>query len=197
MDMKEENRFKEQYQAAALCRRMMREHAKEGALCIDATMGNGHDTLYLCGLAGENGHVLAFDIQEAALQRTQERLEHHLPYCNYELILDSHSHMNRYAEAGSADCIVFNLGYLPGGDHSIATKPGTTLEALGQSLSLLKPGGLLCICIYSGGDTGFEERDAVLAYLKNLNARDYLVLVTENYNRPNNPPMPVMVVRMR
>lgn len=197
MDMKEENGFKERYQAAALCRRMVQEHVKEGAFCIDATMGNGHDTLYLCTLAGEKGRVLAFDIQKAALERTRERLENHLPYCNYELILDSHSHMDRYAGADSADCIVFNLGYLPGGDHSIATKPATTLAALGQSLSLLRPGGLLCLCIYSGGDTGFEERDAVLAYLKNLDARDYLVLVTEYYNRPNNPPIPTMVVRMR
>ncbi len=185
------------YQITAWCRRMMQEHVQEGSFCIDATMGNGHDTLCLCELAGERGHVLAFDIQEQAISKTRERLEKNLPYCNYELILDSHSHMERYAASESADCIVFNLGYLPAGDHRIATKPETTIEALRQSLALLKPGGLISLCIYSGGDSGFEEKDAVLAYLKNLDARDYLVLVTEYYNRPNNPPIPAAVFRLR
>ena len=86
---------------------------------------------------------------------------------------------------------------MPAGDHSIATKPETTIEALRQSLALLKPGGLISLCIYSGGDSGFEEKDAVLAYLRNLDSGDYLVLVTEYYNRPNNPPIPAAVVRIR
>lgn len=194
--MKKKEILGEYYQVTAWCRRMMREHVKEGAFCIDATMGNGHDTLYLCELAGEQGHVLAFDIQEQAIAHTRERLEKNLPYRNYELILDSHSHMEQYAAAGSADCIVFNLGYLPAGDHSIATKPESTIEALRQSLALLKPGGLISLCIYSGGDSGFAEKDAVLAYLRNLDSRKYLVLVTEYYNRPNNPPIPAAVVRI-
>ena len=69
--------------------------------------------------------------------------------------------MTQYADAGTIDCIVFNLGYLPGGDHRLATKPASTLRALEQSLPLLKKGGMVSLCIYSGGDTGFEERDAV------------------------------------
>lgn len=194
--MKTENRFQEQYQAARWYRRIVREHVREGGACIDATMGNGNDTLYLCELVGPTGHVLAFDIQEAAAARTKERLEENLPYCNYELILDSHSHMDRYAAPDSIDCIVFNLGYLPSGDHRIATKRETTIAALEQSLVLLKEGGLLGICIYSGGDSGFEEKDAVLAYLRQLDAKKYLVLVTEYYNRPNNPPIPAVVIRL-
>ncbi len=196
MDKTEETALRKRYQATELCRRVMEEHVKEGAFCIDATMGNGHDTLYLCRLAGERGRVLAFDIQEEALARTRERLEKNLPYRNYELILDSHSHMERYAGAGSADCIVFNLGYLPAGDHGIATKPGTTIKALEQALLLLRPGGVLSLCIYSGGDSGFEERDAVLAWLRSLDAGSCLALVTEYYNRPNDPPIPALVIRL-
>lgn len=187
---------KQDYQITSWCRRMMRGHVQPGAFCIDATMGNGNDTEYLCTLAGERGHVLAFDIQEAALLHTKKRLESALLFCNYELILDTHSHMERYAGEESADCIVFNLGYLPGGDHTVATEAETTLQALAQGLKLLKKGGLMSVCIYSGGDSGFEEKEAVLGWLKALDARRYLALVTEYYNRPNDPPVPAMVIKL-
>lgn len=184
------------YQITAWCQRMMSEHVSDGALCIDATMGNGNDTEFLCRLAGESGHVLAFDIQPEAVAHTRERLERELTFCNYELHLDSHSNMSSYVQADSVDCIAFNLGYLPGGDHALATKPETTIAALEQGLTLLKKNGLMSVCIYSGGDSGFEEKDAVLAWMRALDSRKYLVLATEYYNRPNNPPMPVMVIKL-
>lgn len=185
------------YQITSWCKRMIQEHVREGSFCIDATMGNGNDTLFLCQLAGKQGHVLALDIQEDALVHTRERLEKELDCCNYELLLDSHANLKTHAEPESADCIVFNLGYLPAGDHQIATKPETTLKAISQSLEILKPGGLLSLCIYSGGDSGFEEKEAVLSYIKELDSRKYLVLVTEYYNRPNHPPIPAFVVRLQ
>ena len=81
---------------------------------------------------------------------------------NYELFLDSHANMGNYAEPMSVSCIVFNFGYLPGGNHKLATRPESSLLALTTSLSLLKKGGILMLCIYSGGDSGFQERDALL-----------------------------------
>ncbi|MDO4323431.1 MAG: class I SAM-dependent methyltransferase [Lachnospiraceae bacterium] len=184
------------YQITAWCRRLMGEHVQKGAFCIDATMGNGNDTEYLCTLAGEEGCVLAFDIQQKALEHTRNRLEKSLDFCNYELILDSHSRMEQYAGPESADCIVFNLGYLPGGDHTVATKPAATIQALEQSLTLLKRGGLMSVCIYSGGDSGYEEKETVLKWLKGLDSRKYLVLVTQYYNRPNDPPIPAVVIKL-
>lgn len=184
------------YQITSWCRRMMREHVKEGDFCIDATMGNGNDTEYLCGLTGVSGRVLAFDIQQEALHQTKGRLEQTYTYCNYTLVLDSHSCMDCYAQPESAACIVFNLGYLPGGDHQIATKADSTIQALEQGLKILKKNGLMSICIYSGGDSGFEEKDAVLQWLQQLDPKKYLVLVTQYYNRPNHPPIPAMVIRL-
>ncbi|MDO4344199.1 MAG: class I SAM-dependent methyltransferase [Eubacteriales bacterium] len=184
------------YQITSWCRRMMSGHVSPGAFCIDATMGNGSDTQHLCSLAGPRGRVLAFDIQPAALKHTRARLEKALPFCNYELILDSHVHLKQYAAPDSVDCITFNLGYLPGGDHLLATRAETTLEALSQSLKLLKKGGLLSVCIYSGGDTGYEEKNAVLSWLKTLHSKEYLVLVTEYYNRPNDPPIPAQIIKL-
>ncbi len=185
------------YQITQWCRHFIAAQVKPGDLCIDATMGNGHDTELLCRLAGTQGQVLAFDIQEAALKNTQKRLLEAGVPDNYRLILDSHSHMEQYADAGSVSCIVFNFGYLPGGDHALATRPSTSIAAVEQSLSLLKPDGLLSLCIYSGGDSGFEERDALLAYLKELDPKKYLVILSSYYNRPNHPPIPVLVRKCR
>ena len=53
----------------------------------------------------------------------------------------------------------------------------------------------MSLCIYSGGDSGFTERDALLAYLKTLDSKRYLVILSSYYNRPNNPPIPVMIVK--
>lgn len=186
---------KQDYQITSWCRHLIREHVHSGSFCIDATMGNGNDTSLLCELAGRQGRVIAFDIQPQAIEHTRKRLEEQSVDCPYELILDSHSNMSNYAASNTADCIVFNLGYLPGGDHSIATHAETTIQALEQGLSLLRKNGLMSVCIYSGGDSGFDERDAVLRWLKTLDSKKFLVLVTQYYNRPNNPPIPVAIIK--
>ena len=189
---------------------------KERSLFIDATAGAGKDTLFLCELLGEaGGEVLAMDIQELALAKTKRRLEA-AGYValtatdgtswvelrdvtgkkHVRLALRGHEHMDEYFPQGTVDLILFNLGYLPGGDHNLATKAATTIPALIKALSLLRPGGLLSLMIYSGGDSGFEERDRVLAWLKDLDAQRYVVLVEAFYNRPNNPPLPVFVRKL-
>ena len=161
-------------------------------IVVDATMGNGHDTLFLAKLAKQ---VYAFDIQEQALTATQKRLNAgHVPE-NYRLLLESHANMAEYATPDSVSCIVFNFGYLPGGDHSLATRGKTSIQALTQALTLLKKGGMISLCIYSGGDSGFEERDQILDWLKNLDPHQYLVIKSEYYNRPNNPPIPVLIIK--
>lgn len=184
------------YQITQWCAHFIREQVKPGDLCIDATMGNGNDTLLLSTLAGETGKVFAFDIQESALESTKKHLlEAGVPE-NYTLLLESHTKINAYASPGSVSCIVFNLGYLPGGDHSLAIKGASTIEALKQALILLQKGGLISLCIYSGGDSGFEERDMVLSWLSRLDPKKYLVIRSDYYNRPSNPPIPVLVIRL-
>lgn len=185
------------YQITQWCSRFIEEQVKEGDICIDATMGNGNDTLLLSRLAGPDGQVLAFDIQEQALQAARQKLLCENAPANYTLFLESHTHMADHVKPDSVSCIVFNFGYLPGGDHSLATRSETSIQALEQSLTLLKKGGLLSLCIYSGGDSGFEERDALLTWLKKLDSHNYLVIRSDYYNRPNNPPIPVLVIRLR
>ena len=103
--------------------------------------------------------------------------------------------MGAYAQAESVEVICFNFGYLPGGDHTIATRKETSLEAIEKGLLLLKHGGMMSLCIYSGGDTGFEEKEAILQYIRVLNPKEYTVIVNEYYNRENNPPIPVFIFK--
>ena len=135
-------------------------------------------------------------IRDRALQAARQKLLRENAPANYTLFLESHTHMADHVKPDSVSCIVFNFGYLPGGDHSLATRSETSIQALEQSLTLLKKGGLLSLCIYSGGDSGFEERNALLTWLKKLDSHNYLVIRSDYYNRPNNPPIPVLVIRL-
>ena len=184
------------YQITNWVHHFLEDHVQPGDICMDATMGNGNDTALLSRLVGEKGRVVAFDIQQMAIDNTRERLKKEECPQNYELVLDSHETMGDYAEENTVSCITFNLGYLPGGDHSKATKGESSIRAIETGLALLKKKGLMTVCIYSGGDSGFEEKDAVLAHLKALDPKKYLVIVSEYANRPNNPPIPVLVIKM-
>lgn len=183
------------YQITNWSHELFRLQVKKGGVYVDATMGNGHDTLFLCEMAEETGKVLAFDIQEQALCATDELLKKHGMRQRAELHLDSHTHMDQYLDEETVDGIYFNFGYLPGGDHALATKADTSVEAIEKGLFLLKKGGVMALCIYSGGDTGFEEKDRILKYLKTLDEKKYAVIVNSYYNRKNNPPIPVFIAK--
>ncbi len=184
------------YQITQWCHHWISEHVKEGDLCIDATAGNGNDTLVLCELVGKSGKVFAFDIQKIAVENTKRLLDERGVLKRAEVILGSHLHMEQYAEENTVSCITFNFGYLPGGDHALSTKKESSIAAIHQGLRLLKKGGMMSLCIYSGGDSGFEERDGIMQELKRLDSKKYLVIVSEYYNRPNNPPIPAMIIKL-
>lgn len=182
-------------QITSWCHEVIRGQAQREGIYIDATMGNGYDTLFLCELAGVSGKVFAFDIQKQALEMTKNRLEEHGFQERAYLILDGHENMDRYIKPESADVICFNFGYLPGGDHQIATMPDTSVAAVEKGLSILKQGGMMSLCIYSGKDTGFEESERILSFLKNLPPRQYTVIRNDYWNRENHPPVPVFVFK--
>ncbi len=177
--------------------RILDDLIPEGGFCIDGTAGTGRDTLYLSQKVGKRGRVLAFDIQQEALDMTGERLRKAQCTENTTLLLDSHVHMDEYAQKDTVDAILFNFGYLPGGNHNLATKADTSLEAVEKGLSLLKAGGVMSLCVYSGGDTGFAERDALLTFAAGLNPREFLVIRNDFFNRPNNPPVILLIFPLK
>lgn len=184
------------YQITEWCHHFIKEHVKPGYICIDATAGNGNDTQLLCELVGESGKVYAFDIQEEAVQHTKERLEKASLLERAAVILDSHVNMGQYVDENQVNCIVFNFGYLPGGNHNLSTKAETSIRAIREGLRLLEKGGIMSLCIYSGGDSGFEERDTILKEIKSLDSKSYLVILSSYYNRPNHPPIPVLIIKL-
>ena len=173
----------------------LKQHIKAGNFCIDATAGRGRDTAYFCSLVGESGRVLSFDIQQAALDSTAELLEQEGYSARAKLILDSHSNMASYAEPESVDAIGFNFGWLPGGDRKIFTMPDTSIAAIEAGLGLLRVGGLMSLGIYYGKESGFAERDGLLAFLPTLDYRKYTVMETHFCNRPNNPSISVFIIK--
>ena len=183
------------YQITEFCHRFIEDHVYPGDVCVDATAGNGNDTAFLCRLVGDGGKVYAFDIQKEALLHTEEKLRKE--NLQAKLVLDGHENMEAYvAEKGEVACIVFNFGYLPGGDNRVATCAKTSVTAIKAGLKLLRKGGLMSLCIYSGGDTGFEEKDAILDFLKELDSTRYLVIESLYRNRSNHPPIPVQIVKI-
>lgn len=186
---------KRSYQITEFCHRFVADYIEEGSCCIDATCGNGGDTEFLCRMAGERGRVYAFDIQEEAVRKTGDRLEQAGYRERAVLYRTGHEKMAEYVHQEAA-AIMFNFGYLPGGDHTVATQAETSVEAVRQGLGLLKPGGVMSLCIYSGGDTGYDEKQALLGFLKDLDPAKWLVISCRYYNRKNDPPEPVFVIRL-
>lgn len=146
-----------------------------GDTVIDATVGNGHDTCDLARLVGERGHVYGFDIQEQAISSAQRKLQEQGLSDRCTLIHDSHAHISQYVHE-PVSAVVFNLGWLPGGDKSITTVWDSTFEALKQALTLLLPGGVCTVCAYPGHEAGNHEREQLSLFLAELSNREYIVL---------------------
>lgn len=158
-----------------------------GARAIDATMGNGHDTAWLCELVGENGKVYAFDVQQEAVDRTAERLQTAGFASRAELFCLGHEHMAE-AVREQVDAIVFNLGWLPGAEHGVTTQTSTTLRAVDAALDLLKEEAVMTVCIYPGHEEGTKELRALLDWARRLDDRRYDAMLKCYVNQPNDPP---------
>ncbi|WP_088229037.1 class I SAM-dependent methyltransferase [Desulfosporosinus sp. FKB] len=160
---------------------------KQGDKAVDCTMGNGNDTTFLCDLVGEEGKVYAFDIQEEAITNTREKLQQLKLQDRAVLIRDGHETIDSYIKE-PIRLFMFNLGYLPKGDHEITTQKDTTLQAVQKCLDLLEPDGLILLVIYPGHERGREEQEALAAFASTLNQKTYNVAHICLTNQVNNPP---------
>lgn len=172
---------------------LLEQAVSAGDHVIDATAGNGHDTLFLAQLTGTDGKVYAFDIQKEAIEATRDRVA---AFNNVELLHDSHAKISEYVQT-PISAAVFNLGYLPKGDHRIITKSQSTIAAMEQCLELLQPNGLLLVVIYSGHEGGSEERDAVMDFVRSLPQIDFDVLQYGFINQQHSPPFLVAIEKKR
>jgi len=154
---------------------VLQQVVREGDTVIDATLGNGHDTVMLAGLVGETGHVIGFDIQPDAVERTAARLTESGLRDRCELYAEGHQHIADRVHS-PVRAAVFNLGWLPGGDKRITTLWETTHTAISAALALLEKDGVCTICAYPGHEEGDRERFALMDWLASLRPQEFNVL---------------------
>ncbi|RFU60193.1 class I SAM-dependent methyltransferase [Bacillus sp. V59.32b] len=177
--------------------RMLLEKAVQpGNIAVDATAGNGIDTLFLARLTGNGGHVYAFDIQDEAIATTSHRLQSEGMRGRCTLFQTGHENMKAMIPESKFEKItaaVFNLGYLPGGDKTIATRADTTISAIEQLLEIMAPEGIIVLVIYHGHPQGADERDSLLHYVSNLPQEQAHVLQYSFINQVNHPPFIIAI----
>jgi predicted methyltransferase len=187
-------------QMTDLAHRCVRPSLTPGAWVVDATAGNGHDTVFLAQCVGTTGRVFAFDVQADAVRATTQRVVG-LPQVT--LIHAGHEELQARlpAEAkGRLAVVMFNLGYLPGAARAITTKIETTLAALDQALAMVCAGGLVTLVLYPGHPAchpaGLDEAVAVRGAAERLPPA-FAVTMTERLNTRRAAPQLLIIQRLR
>lgn len=182
----------------ALAQLWVADFLAEGDLAIDATIGNGHDAVFLARKVGPGGAVLGFDIQEIALETTRNALVQEGLLERVTLWEGSHTEMKTaWVEAKEhrrPKAIMFNLGYLPGAEKSVTTLADETMRALEVALDLLAPQGILTIVLYPGHPEGQKETRSVLEWAGKLTG-PFEVIFSRPLNRAPTAPCLVAVER--
>ncbi len=182
--------------AVPMAHQFIRPKLATASLVVDATAGNGKDTLFLAENSAATTAVWVFDIQQQALTKTEMLLSRHKLTDKVRLVLDSHANIADYIDQ-PVDAVMFNLGYLPGGDQAINTSPATTILAITQSLQLLAVGGVITIAAYPGYEHGRLECHAVHEYLTRLSQKDFTIACWSMVNQKNNPPVLYVIEKIR
>jgi predicted methyltransferase len=182
----------------AWSQQLLRDVLSAGDFAIDLTAGNGYDTLMLAQAVGPSGRVLAFDLQEQALESSNERLERQGIVVNrlekpvsslssgVSLVQANHAELGLWSNQGPR-AIIANLGYFPGGDKELVTKPASTLAALETGCELLAPGGRVAVVVYPGHPGGETEAEAVDRFFAGLDEKQFEVLRLQVVGRPQSP----------
>lgn len=178
--------------------KLLKETVCTGDLVIDATVGNGSDTVLLATLVGPTGKVLGFDIQNQAIETTKQKLllagltdQVTLLRQGHETLADV---LDNHAEISGA---VFNLGYLHGTDKTVITQKDTTIKAVSALLPKLRIGSYIILVIYSGHPGGMEEKNALLDYVSGLNQALFKVLQYGFINQINHPPILIAIEKKK
>ncbi|MCD8914839.1 class I SAM-dependent methyltransferase [Staphylococcus simulans] len=165
---------------------LIQSHINSKSTVIDATCGNGHDTLFLAQHV-PNGHVYGFDIQAEAIEAAKEKVA---DFDNTTLIHDGHENVAKHIKAADlpVDAAIFNLGYLPKGDKHIVTTSETTIQAIEAIFEMLSTEGIIVLVIYPGHPEGLVESETVFQYLQNFDQQKAHILQYGFINQQNNPP---------
>lgn len=160
-------------------------------IALDATLGNGHDTLFLARSLGIGGHVFGFDIQPQALINSFQRLLQHDLQRRVTLRLASHADMLSHVPEqwhGRVRAVMFNLGYLPGADKAVITQIDSTLAALDSACVLLAPRAVITVLAYPGHAGGDLETEQLAAWCLQLDRTCFTSeVVLSSHDKPSAP----------
>ncbi len=164
----------------------------EDYVVVDATCGNGQDTLLLAKLfiTADSGWLYACDIQAAAIEKTKKRLADELDSKIVERItLEQRSHVTFPNELKQKrpKLFVYNLGYLPGSDKTQTTRCDTTRESLLQACELVDEGGLISVTCYPGHPEGAREEAMLTEWCQQLSPKEWSCSWTRWINRKASP----------
>lgn len=167
-----------------LAHNIIKNYCSSFEIAVDATLGNGYDTDFLSTTFNQ---VFCFEIQKAAAESYRARNKENVVIFN-----DSHENILTHINI-EVDCVIYNLGYLPGGDKHITTKADTTIESLKQALKILKPGGIISISIYIGHKEGEKERDKIMQFVNELPKSEFGAMLHTFSNRNTKAPMLLII----
>lgn len=171
---------------------LLSEVLTPGGSAVDATAGNGHDTLFLARQVGPQGKVYAIDIQASALQNAAILLQKAGVIERVTLLNNSHEEMEQLVPA-PVDAVIFNLGYLPGGDHHLVTTGETTAKALKSALKMLKTEGRIVLVVYTGHPGGQDELAAVEQVVNSIDSSLYRAVRLNFINRSAQAPVVIAI----
>lgn len=168
------------------------EHLRPGDAAIDATCGNGHDTLFLCQLLLKHDAsvVAGLDIQGTAILNTDALLKRSLSEEHVKRVLlhrMCHAKIHQIPLPSPPRLIVYNLGYLPGGDKSMTTQTGSTLKSIEHALDIVALDGAISITCYPGHEEGEREESALLSFVATLPYSRWKTCYHKWLNRPKSP----------
>lgn len=178
--------------AVQLSHKFIAEVVRKGSTVVDATVGNGGDTLFLADLVGAQGLVIGFDLQKEALEKAERRLREAGLCERVKLVNFGHETMKEHVEGAITACM-FNLGYLPGSSHDLITLPGTTKLALCQAMDMLQTGGLITLVVYTGHEGGAEEAALMEEIVAALPQEEWDAATIQFPNRRNHPPYLIII----
>ncbi len=182
--------------AVEMARMFVEPVVSPGDFVVDATCGNGKDTVFLARLVGDQGRVLAVDIQPEAVERTRSLLDQEGLGSRVTVVRRDHALIGGYLTR-PVKAAMFNLGYLPGGNKNITTRPESTIRALDEILGSLVPGGMVTLVAYTGHPGGLEELECLLSFARELPQDRFTVMHCCYINQVNNPPQLIVVTRNR
>ncbi len=173
---------------------LLRTRLQTASVVVDATAGNGGDTLFLAENSPPQARVYAFDIQEQALAETKRKTAAYSDkVC---CIAAGHERVDEYI-AEPVDAAIFNLGYLPGGDHAVTTTVESTLPAVGHMLEKLSLNGVLAIVAYPGHEAGQEEQQQLGMLLAELPKKKFTAGLYQLLNHEGAGPVLYLIEKVR